>query len=582
MRKEFSFVLSLGGASTDVVEGHDPLVFWKEIAYEGTWKKGKQEVVITPELMDHWATTFDAMNKEGIQVPVPIEHTKDPEKRRGTVTALARRINSRGRQSLFGKFKFRDEEAAKLAKTAGASIFVPATAPSGSGRVFKKPIEHVAITDYPVIADLEPFQAVALSFNEEDHPRHEAGDEKGGEFAPKGSKGSKGKNAGDETDEDREEKEVTALLAEREKQLNRWESHLPKGARATAKRRMEAIEQQISDMGHGDKIPRDAHVVNPYRKLDLKGKGKVLAEWNEDRPSPDKIKPSKAKDAKSLLGKKVVIAEGPHKGTKGVFTKVGTAGDDMAWYVIKTPDGEEHAVSNGEWDDDKPTKLSRVNTPRNSSGYSPVRSRPMPKTKTTNEDEDVTLKDLAVQCGLDPNLPDEQVIMALSKKFTELKGPSQTGAQPVAPPRPAYPMHPGMMPQPGAPRPFGMSYNEDTGEDEPVALSGSMLNIVKKARRQELERLTEHGIITPATRDEMVKEYLKDEVIQFSHCPGFDDGFDRVVALLEKNGRVVPKGKTGPQTGVVALSKSGTDGAEKDYLDLDVERRRKEHAARSN
>jgi hypothetical protein len=201
-------------------------------------------------------------------------------------------------------------------------------------------------------------------------------------------------------------------------------------------------------------------------------------------------------------------------------------------------------------------------------------------------DDDVTLKDLATQAGLDPNQPDEQIIMSLSAYMTKLKGPAQTGAQPQVPPRPMmpqYPMAPQAMPMQGAPRPFGMSYNDETGEDEPVALSGTLLNIVRTGRTQVLDRLTEQGYLTPVTRKELAEKYLKDEVIQFSHCPGFNDGFDDVVAIIEKNGRVIPKGRTGPQSGVVALSKAGLDGKERDYLDEDVERRKKDFAAaRSN
>lgn len=150
----------------------DPLEFWKEIAHEGKFVRdtgrSRAEINITRALMDHWKSTFDDMSGESMTVPVPIEHTRDPEKRRATVMEMARKPNKRGQSALYARVRFRDEEAAKLAKTSNASIFVPKKITSGTThRDFLNPIEHVAITDYPVIHDLEPFEAISLSLTEE-------------------------------------------------------------------------------------------------------------------------------------------------------------------------------------------------------------------------------------------------------------------------------------------------------------------------------------------------------------------------------------------------------------------------------
>lgn len=167
-------VLSLSGADSDTKKTRDPLVFVKEIVHVGEFKKDGQRINIREGHLDHWKKTFAKMSNLGMKVPVPVEHTRNPEKKRGEVLSLEKKLNSRGIPALYARIKFRDPEAAKLSGS-GVSIFVPKEASSGLGHVFANPLEHVAITDYPVIPDLEPFaQALSLSFE----PPEKKSDEK--------------------------------------------------------------------------------------------------------------------------------------------------------------------------------------------------------------------------------------------------------------------------------------------------------------------------------------------------------------------------------------------------------------------
>lgn len=186
-------ILSMSAGDAECLSTDDPLTFWKEIAHAGTFWKGSQRIDITPRHLSHWEKTHRAMSKAGLKVPVPVEHTKDPERKRGDVLAMAHRPNSRGIPALYAKIKFRDADAAKMIGS-GVSIFVPKDATSGYGHRFVSPVEHVAITDYPVIPDLEPFtQTLALSlvsgdmtmaFDESKHPRGKKGTHEGGKFVP--------------------------------------------------------------------------------------------------------------------------------------------------------------------------------------------------------------------------------------------------------------------------------------------------------------------------------------------------------------------------------------------------------------
>lgn len=145
----------------------DPLTFRKELIYAGSFAKKDQRFTIDRPLLDHYKSTVDKMLSNGIDIPIPIEHTTDPEKNRGKLLGVEVAKNKRGVESLFGTIKFRDEESAKLAKTSNVSIYQPPEFTDGVGRKYVRPIRHVALTDYPVIPALEGFEPIAASFSGE-------------------------------------------------------------------------------------------------------------------------------------------------------------------------------------------------------------------------------------------------------------------------------------------------------------------------------------------------------------------------------------------------------------------------------
>jgi hypothetical protein len=523
---DFDFALDLGdGLELDVVQSRrDPLEFWKQVAYEGEFVKGDRRVRISKSLMDHWHDTFAEMSAEGVQVPVPIEHTKDPERRRGTIKAFRRQLDSKGRDSLFARFAFRDEEAAKLAKTAGVSVYVPRQAQSSrTGRTWQNPVEHVAITDYPVIADMEPFQAIVLSrldadamaWDEDQHPRHEAGSSEGGRFAPKHDPQGDPASSGHPSQQPSPQRDAASADA----------------------LRTERLEQALTDAG-----PSPGPEASEY-----------LARLTQA---------SKEQDVLEVMG---AYMGGNKRGLPTLPPAQRAQVIRWAKAAMKHLTGDASLLK----PPNKPRPFRRT-----AASY---RTQPPERTlrnpvNFSYGDDDMTLKDLAQQCQIDPNLPDDQIVMALSKVIAQLKGPAQTGAQP---PRPQPGMQPGMQPgvYPQQPRPFGMSQ-----DDEPLALSGSLLETVREGRAIKLQRAAERGLLTPAGLKQMQDQYLTDEAVQFSHVDGFDDGFDGALRLLEANGPVVSmRGRTGVQSlsggdRVVALSKGG-DAAGRDYLGEAVQRR---------
>lgn len=146
------------------------LTFEKELVYEGNFanKQAGIQFSVNKTILDHWHSTADVMLSNGIKIPLPIGHTEDPEKSRGEITKTIRRKNKLGKESLFGICKFRDVEAAKLAKTTDASIFVTKEFVDSQQNQYIIPIRHVALTDYPAIQGLEKFESIAASLVIED------------------------------------------------------------------------------------------------------------------------------------------------------------------------------------------------------------------------------------------------------------------------------------------------------------------------------------------------------------------------------------------------------------------------------
>jgi len=149
------------GLHSAPAELKDGLSYWKELARTGAFIAHGKTFEITEHMLSHWVQEYDRMIQAGHSVPVPVEHTTDPEKNRGTISHLEVRPNGRDGASLWGVVTFADADAAKLAKTAQVSVFSPAEFIDGEGRKFVRPLRHVALTDYPVIPGLEPFSIVA-------------------------------------------------------------------------------------------------------------------------------------------------------------------------------------------------------------------------------------------------------------------------------------------------------------------------------------------------------------------------------------------------------------------------------------
>jgi hypothetical protein len=155
-------------------DGCDGLTFRKELIHVGDFRKRTknhdQPFSITPAKLQHWEQTGNLMISDGVKVPCPLKHNDTPEATRAKALGYELAYNKKGKLALYGYLQFRDSEAAKLALTTDVSILVPEDPMynAANGRKYDYSIKHIALTDYPVIPDLEGFEAVMLSLDDEE------------------------------------------------------------------------------------------------------------------------------------------------------------------------------------------------------------------------------------------------------------------------------------------------------------------------------------------------------------------------------------------------------------------------------
>lgn len=145
------------------VEGKPELMCWKELCRTGTYVAGGAEHVIDDKFLQNIVDIFFRRQAKGIEVPCPVGHCHDPEKRRGQVRYVELRKNNEGGTSLYGIIEFVDADAKRKLMPTSVSIEAPEIIEDGDGEKHYFGLENVAFTDYPVVAGMEPFEDVVFS-----------------------------------------------------------------------------------------------------------------------------------------------------------------------------------------------------------------------------------------------------------------------------------------------------------------------------------------------------------------------------------------------------------------------------------
>lgn len=199
------------------------------------------------------------------------------------------------------------------------------------------------------------------------------------------------------------------------------------------------------------------------------------------------------------------------------------------------------------------------------SGDSNMASALLPLAQKLGVPNAETLDDVAIEAQI------MSVFQTMKGELDQLKGdgaPADPNADPANPANPAQPPGPPKVPAVGGPKQPVI----------PKAMAASFTRILKDNRTGKLDDLVRNGNITKATRDELAKQYINDDVLALSLSDETNEGdFDNLIAALRNNKAVEYNPKTGRQiSGAMALSNPGSMKAEDNALMRDVERRRAE------
>lgn len=130
--------------------------FWKDLIRVGRWVNPRAGFALDVDRarLERWKANFDAMRTAGLRVPLPWGHSYDPRDNAGFVDALELRDGA-----LWALLDIADPAAAeRLGKTVRAvSVSVHPDFVDGSGRRWGEVIEHVALTNYPIVTDQGDF-----------------------------------------------------------------------------------------------------------------------------------------------------------------------------------------------------------------------------------------------------------------------------------------------------------------------------------------------------------------------------------------------------------------------------------------
>lgn len=148
---------TLSGAGTDA-SGVPYSIFTKDVISCGEWQVPEtgQKFSVDEARIDRWVSTFNAMSKAGVEVPIPLGHTFEPDKNRGFVQGFFR-----DGDTLKMTAKMIGEDAKLAAARNLVSLFAVPEFEDAKGNKYQDAILHVALTPVPVIPGQQGFIAAS-------------------------------------------------------------------------------------------------------------------------------------------------------------------------------------------------------------------------------------------------------------------------------------------------------------------------------------------------------------------------------------------------------------------------------------
>ena len=145
------------------------LVFRKKILKCGdyVYPDNGMKFSITPKDLDRFVQTFHEMRRDGIEIPIPKDHSLHVEDNTGFVREMRRNSNY-----LEADIEFLNSKEAENARKGGVSVWIPPHFQNAK-RKYLRPIMHVSLTSYPMIPGLGNFDLICAVFTPNGKKRKE-------------------------------------------------------------------------------------------------------------------------------------------------------------------------------------------------------------------------------------------------------------------------------------------------------------------------------------------------------------------------------------------------------------------------
>ena len=234
----YSSGVSLRAASALSIDGVPSRVLVKDIIIAGDWVHPStgQDVEVSAERLERWASTFAAMSANGVKVYVPLGHTSDPGRNVGWVEDMWVEGNK-----LMARMRIIGEDGILAAARNHVSIMAVPELKDGKGNVYKDAIVHVALTPEPVISGQEDFIAASRGTGNVPVLRLACG----GAKMPGYKKIAEKLGLAIEVDDDAAEAAIVAKIEEMLGKMKTMEEEMSKGKALAASRR-EVTDEVLS------------------------------------------------------------------------------------------------------------------------------------------------------------------------------------------------------------------------------------------------------------------------------------------------------------------------------------------------
>lgn len=148
-------------------DGEDPVQrFRKDMISEGIYihPVHKWKLNVTKERIFQWLATYKRMRANGIDVEIPLDHSKKAENNLGYVVDAYIDTNPDGKYTLYGVHEVRGQDAIDIIKrNRNVSIWLDHDYVDGKGNRYGEAIVHSSVVQQPVVQGQQEFLPIAAS-----------------------------------------------------------------------------------------------------------------------------------------------------------------------------------------------------------------------------------------------------------------------------------------------------------------------------------------------------------------------------------------------------------------------------------